>query len=143
MTNERKMSDSARPGVTLARRVFTVAAVYGILVLVPQYFLEEKVGRDFPPAITHPEHYYGFIGIALVWQIVFLIIARDPLRYRTVMLVAVLEKLAFGVPCIVLYMQGRLAAAILAAGVIDLILGALFTVSYSVTSQRRSLAEPD
>lgn len=78
-----------------------------------------------------------------MWQIVFLIIARDPLRYRTVMLVAVLQKLAFGVPCIVLYMQGRLAAAILAAGIIDLILGALFTVSYSVTSQRRSPAEPD
>lgn len=40
-----------------ARRVFTAAAVYGILVLTPQYFMEARIGRDYPPAITHPEQF--------------------------------------------------------------------------------------
>jgi hypothetical protein len=43
--------------------VFLLAGIYGSLVLLPQYFLEEKTGRDFPPPITHPEYYYGFSSI--------------------------------------------------------------------------------
>ena len=35
-----------------ARRVYLIAAIYGLIVLVPQYFMEGKNGRDFPPAIT-------------------------------------------------------------------------------------------
>ena len=44
-----------------------IAGAYGLIVLIPQYFLETKNGRDFPPAITHPEYYYGFIGVAIAW----------------------------------------------------------------------------
>jgi hypothetical protein len=55
-----------------ARRLFLIAGIYGVLVLAPQYFLEAKTGRDFPPPITHLEHYYGFIGVALAWQVFFL-----------------------------------------------------------------------
>lgn len=129
---------SSRADTTFARRVFTVAAVYGILVLAPQYFMEDKVGRDFPPPITHPEHFYGFIGVALVFQVLFLLVAKDPVRYRPVMLVAVLEKLAFGPASIILYAQGRLAAAVLGAGLIDLLLGTLFAISYWKTPQREA-----
>lgn len=116
-----------------ARRVFTFAGVYGIVVLAPQYFMEEAIGRDYPPPITHPEHFYGFIGTALAWQILFLIIARDPVRYRTAMLAGIGEKLAFGVPSIVLFMQGRLASAVLLFASIDLLLGVLFAISYRLT----------
>jgi hypothetical protein len=35
-----------------ARRIFLIAGVYGLVVLLPMYFLEEKNGRDFPPPIT-------------------------------------------------------------------------------------------
>lgn len=123
-------------GVTLARRVFTIAGVYGILVLFPQYFMEDRMGRDFPPPITHPEHFYGFIGVALAWQVLFLVMARDPIRYRVAMLPAILEKLAFGVACIVLYVQGRLASITLGAGALDLILAVLFAVSYRATAKQ-------
>jgi hypothetical protein len=119
-----------------ARRVFTGAAIYGILVLAPQYFMEAQVGRDYPPPITHPEHFYGFIGLALVWQFAFLLIARDPVRYRPLMPIAVLEKLAFGVPAIVLYLQGRLHVHVLRAGLVDLVLGALFALCYVKTSKQ-------
>ena len=116
-----------------ARRVFLIAAVYGVLVLAPQYFMEAKVGRDFPPLITHPEHFYGFIGVALAWQVLFVIIARDPVRYRPVMPVAVLEKLGFGVAAVVLFAQGRLHAALLGAGLIVLVLAALFIAAFRLT----------
>ncbi|MGZ5441573.1 MAG: hypothetical protein ACXW5U_04100 [Thermoanaerobaculia bacterium] len=119
--------------MTFAKRVFFIAAVYGVIVLVPQYFMEARIGRDFPPPITHPEHFYGFVGIALAWQFLFFVIARDPVRYRPAMIVAILEKLAFGVAAVVLFSQGRLAAPILGAGVIDLVLAALFAVSWRLT----------
>jgi hypothetical protein len=32
--------------MTLARLVFNIAGVYGLLVLPPLYFLEERIGRD-------------------------------------------------------------------------------------------------
>jgi hypothetical protein len=115
----------------LARRVFRVAGIYGLIVMLPQYFLEARIGRDFPPAITHPEYFYGFIGIVVAWQCVFLLIASDPRRYRPLMLVAVVEKLAFAVPVGVLLAQGRLAAgAIFGFAAIDLLLAACFIASF-------------
>lgn len=120
--------------MTFARRVFLIAAIYGLIVLLPQYFLEEKTGRDFPPAITHPEYYYGFVGIAVAWQIVFLLISRDPIRYRSLMPVAVVEKIAFGFPAIALYGSGRLSGQMLGAGILDLILGVFFILAYRRTA---------
>jgi len=117
-----------------ARRVFSIAGIYGLLVLVPQYFLEGRTSRDFPPAITHPEYYYGFIGIAVAWQLAFLVIARDPIRYRPLMPVAIVEKASFGLPAIMLYLMGRLSGQMLAAGLIDLFLGTLFAVAYRRTA---------
>src|SRR6186713_1645507 len=99
-----------------ARRVFTGAGIYGLIVLVPQYFLAARIGADTPPPITHQEYFYGFIGVAVAWQFVFLLIGRDPERYRPLMIPAVLEKLAFGVPAIILYTQGRLPGAVLPFG---------------------------
>jgi hypothetical protein len=51
-----------------AKRVFLVAAIYGIALVFPQYFMETKLGIDFPPPLNHPEHFYGFLGIALAQQ---------------------------------------------------------------------------
>lgn len=120
--------------MNFARRVFTGAAVYGILALLPQYFLEARIGRDFPPPITHPEQFYGFVGVSLTWQLLFLLIARDPVRFRPAMPVAVLEKLAFGVATAVLFALGRVAAPVLAVGLVDLLLASLFVVAYRKTA---------
>ena len=116
-----------------ARRVFFVAGLYGIVILPPQYFLADKVGRDFPPAITHPEFYYGFIGVALAWQLFFFIIAKDPVRYRLGMLPAIVEKVSFGAATAILYAQGRLAAQMLGAGMIDLSFAVLFLIAFTKT----------
>ena len=116
-----------------AKRVFLVAAVYGLIVLLPQYFMEERIGLDAPPPITHPEYFYGFIGVAVAWQLVFLLISREPVRYRLLMLPAIVEKAAFGVPAVLLYVNGRLNAQMLGAGMIDLTLATLFLIAFMRT----------
>jgi hypothetical protein len=117
-----------------SRNVFLLGGIYGLLVVTPQYFTEAWVGRKFPPAITHPEYFYGFVGAIVVWHILFLVISRDPARYRPMMPVAALEKLAFGLPILVLYALGRSTLALVGAAVIDLIFGALFLLSYWKTA---------
>ncbi|HEX7112276.1 MAG TPA: hypothetical protein VF216_07520 [Mizugakiibacter sp.] len=112
--------------MTFARRVFFIAGLYGLLTLLPDYFLEARIGRDAPPPITHPEFYYGFVGIALAWQLLFFVIARDPVRYRMAMLPAALEKLVFAAAVLALYAQQRVAARLLPFAVIDVVLCALF-----------------
>ena len=113
-----------------ARYTFAAAGIIGILVLVPLYFLLEQTGIDNPPAITHPEFYYGFIGVALAFQIVFLIIATDPVKYRPLMIAAMFEKFAFVVPTFYLYSQGRVTGSIVGGAALDLLWGILFVVSY-------------
>ncbi|MBL0116532.1 MAG: hypothetical protein IPP45_14745 [Sphingomonadales bacterium] len=71
-------------------------------------FPEDQFSRTSPPALTHPEFYYGFYGSALVWQFAFILIARDPVRYRPLMLVSVLEKAGFFFACLWLWSSGRL-----------------------------------
>jgi hypothetical protein len=119
-----------------ARTVFYIAGVYGLIVLAPQYFWEEKNGRDFPPAITHPEYYYGFIGVALACQVLFLIIARNPIRYRAAMIPSIIEKFSFGIAAVILFLQNRLAVPLFGAAMIDLILGALFVAAFFKTQQK-------
>ena len=118
-----------------ARRVFTGAGIYGLIALLPQYFLAARIGRDTPPPITHQEYFYGFIGVAVAWQLVFLAIGRDPERYRPLMILAVPEKLAFGVPVVIMYAQGRVPGSVLLFGLIDLVLGTLFVISWIRTAR--------
>ena len=118
-----------------AKRVFHIAGIYGLAVLLPQYFLEGRLGRDYPPPITHPEYFYGFVGVAAAWQVGFLIIARDPARYRLMMIPGMLEKLSFGLPAIVLYAQQRLSAVTLAFGLLDLAWFVLFLIAYRQTGR--------
>lgn len=117
----------------LARRIFIIAGIYGIVVLLPQYLVETGLGPALPAPLQRPEHFYGFIGVALAWQVVFLIIARDVRRYRLLMLPAILEKLVFGVPVLLLYASDRVGADVLVFGIIDLVLGALFVLAFRST----------
>lgn len=120
-----------------AKYTFLIAGIYGLLVLVPQYFLEAEIGVDSPPPITHPEYFYGFVGVAIAFQLVFLIISRDPVRYRMMILPSIVEKFSFAIATAVLFTTGRLEAQMFAAGMIDLMLGILFVVSWLKTSETR------
>jgi len=118
-----------------AKWVFIVAGVYGILVTAPIFFSEKQFAVQFPPAINHPEYFYGFAAVTLAWQIAFLVIASNPLQNRTLMLVAVAEKIPYAISIAVLFAQGRVSNMFLGFGVIDFILGILFFVSYLLTKK--------
>jgi hypothetical protein len=118
-----------------ARRIFRWAGIYGLIVLLPTLFLEARVGIDSPPAITHPEYYYGFVGLALAWQLVFLVIGSDPVRYRPLMLPAVVEKAAWGAAAFGLLLAGRaVPGGALFFAAIDLALGCAFLYARYETS---------
>jgi hypothetical protein len=120
-----------------AKRVYRVAGVYGVVVIVPMYFLEAKIAHDTPPAITHPEYYYGFVGVTLAWQLLFLVLAADPPRYRPMMIPSIAEKVSFGVALLILFHQGRLPLSVLGLGSVDWIFALLFTAAYFTTLRDR------
>jgi hypothetical protein len=127
------MSDGAR----FARRVFGAAGIYGIVCLLPMYFIEGYLGQVFPPPVTHPEFFYGFAGVALAFQVLFLLVARDPIRHRDVMIPSIMEKLGYGLAVVVLVTIGRTAAGMLPTALIDLGLAVLFAMAWMRTGAAR------
>jgi hypothetical protein len=99
-------------------------------VLTPLYFLFDLIGRRYARAITHPDFYYGFVGITLVWQIAFLVIANDPVRFRPMMVPAILEKFIYAISVGVLYARGPLQGGQLLAELPDIPLGILFVAAF-------------
>jgi len=122
--------------MTFARRLFLIAGIYGLIVLLPLYFLEVKTGRDYPPPITHPEYYYGFTGVAAAWQILLLIISTNPIRYRTMMIPPMLAKGSFFAAVTVLFLQQRVSSTMFGASMIDLLLVILFLIAYLKTPKQ-------
>ena len=118
-----------------AKWVFFIAGLYGLMLLVPLYFLEDYIGREEPPAITHPEYFYGFVGVAVVAQLFYWLIGSDPLRYRPMMLIAVLAKAAFGLAVMVLFAKGRVAGGPVFGASLDLFFGGLFACAFVATGK--------
>lgn len=117
----------------LAKIVFRIAGIWGLLVITPLYFLFDLIGQKDPPAITHPGFFYGFTGLALSWQIAFLFISTDPLRFRPLMLPSVLEKFTYAAAIIVLVLQNRTHPSDLLFAATDVLLGLLFVFAYFKT----------
>jgi len=120
-------------GMKLAKVVFWIAGIWGLLVITPLYFMFDLIGRKDPPPITHPGFFYGFVGTALAWQIAFLFIARDPVRYRPLMIPSIIEKFSFGAAVVILVLQARMHNSDLIFPGADLLLGVLFVVAYFKT----------
>src|SRR5580700_6338199 len=102
-----------------AKVVFLVAGIYGLLILAPVYFMENAIGQRTPPAITHPEYFYGFLGAGMAWQVLFLVLSADPVRYRAMILPSILEKVSYGIVLVVLFSQHRLPLSVLTIGSVD------------------------
>lgn len=112
-----------------AKTVFTISGVYGLLIMTPQFFLE-KGGPS-------PELHYGFVGAVFAWQLTSLIIARDPARYRPIMLASGLGKLIFGTAVFSLWMAARVPAFLLVFVAIDLGFVALFLEAWRRVKPQR------
>ena len=116
-----------------AKFVFICAGIWGILVLTPLYFLVDISGKPWPPPLNYPHFFYGFIGVALAWQLAFLIIGRDPVRYRLLMIPAIVEKLGHVTTVATLHARGSISAEDAITAAPDLLLGTLFIAAFVVT----------
>jgi hypothetical protein len=117
--------------------LFYISATYGVLALTPLYFQEARIARQSLPALAYPEFFYGFLGVALAWQLVFFLVGVDPVRYRHIMLAGVVEKIGFGLPAMLLYQAGRIKTDMFIAGSIDLLLAVLFTLAWVKVGKER------
>ena len=119
--------------MNIAKWVFRLAGTIGLLQIVPLYFYEAQLAVDMPPALNHPEYYYGMIGVTMAWQIAFLLISTDPLRYRPLMPVAMIEKASFVLAAFWLFSQGRLPNLILGSALLDLVYGLFMVAAFVAT----------
>lgn len=119
-----------------AKWVYRIVGILGILEIAPLFFSETQIGINMPPAINHPEYFYGFAGITLVWQLAFLVISGDPARYRALIPITILEKAAYVLPSLWLLSQGRLPTQILIFPLLDLVYGLFFAVAFFAMRQQ-------
>jgi hypothetical protein len=112
-----------------AKWVFVAAGVYGLLVIAPMYLLEGAVVRFYGP-LTQPVWYYGFVGTALPFQLIYLMIGADPVRFRPMMPITALAKLLFGGAALVLFAMGRAPVGVTATAMPDLVWMVLFVIAY-------------
>ena len=116
-----------------AKVVFWIAGIWGLLVITPLFFMFDLIGKNDPPPITHPGFYYGFCTVTLAFQIAFIVIARDPVRLRPIMVPAMVEKFAYGIAMVVLYLHAQIKTPDLMFVAADTILGVLFVMAYVKT----------
>jgi hypothetical protein len=132
-TIRRDHEDRSMPWI---KCLFWIAGVYGLVVLLPDYFLENRLSHDYPPAITHPEYFYGFIGVGVAWQVAFLIIATDPRRYRPLIIAGVLEKFSFAAAIVALFARDRVPVTLCCFAAIDFAMGVLFVIAFTRLKSR-------
>jgi len=122
--------------VKFAKIVFWIAAIWGVAVLVPHYFMLDMIGRNDPPPITHPEFFYGFVGVALAFQLVFVVIAGDPVRHRPLMIPSMFEKFSFVATMVIMVMRGSIHSVSLVVAAPDALLGIMFVIAYFKTASQ-------
>ena len=112
-----------------ARWLFRGAAIYGLILLLPLYFLEKTAAAP-EAGFAHPEYYYGFVGAAAAWQLVYWVIGGDPVRYRAFMGLGVIAKFGFWIPTTILWAMGRTPTSTWALTNGDLLLGLAFLFAW-------------
>jgi hypothetical protein len=81
----------------------------------------------------YPQFFYGFLSVAMAWQIAFLLIGSAPIRFRPLMVPSIVEKLGHVAVLAVLYQHGRISLVDASAGWPDLVLGILFIAAFVKT----------
>lgn len=61
-----------------ARIIFGIAGAWGLAVLMPFHGLVDITGRHYTAPVEYPQFFWGFVAVALTWQVAFLLIASNP-----------------------------------------------------------------
>ena len=116
--------------MTFARWVFTIGGIWGVLIIGPLFFIESVMADATGKPFSHPDTYYGFLASTFGWQIVYLLIGRDPLRYRPLMLLGALGKFIYAGAAWTLFVQGRIVITVPMLASPDILLAILFEVAW-------------
>ena len=76
----------------------------------------------------------------MAWQIAFLMIGSDPVRFRPLMIPSMIEKFGFVLIAAVLYARAAISPADASAAVPDLLLGVLFVAAFARTRSGQTYA---
>jgi hypothetical protein len=120
----------------LAKWVYRTAGIFGLIVMVPMLFIERFIEKIMPPAVNHPEFFYGFVILNICWQILYLFLARDPARFRLLMIPSFFAKASGPVALLWLYFQGRVSEQWIITTIMDGLFAVLFLVAFWVTKPR-------
>lgn len=118
-----------------AKWTFRIAGIYGLLVMIPIAFAEKAIEQIMPPAVNHPEFFYGFVLLNICWQILYLFLAQDPIRYRMLMLPAFLAKVSAPGALLWLVFQRRISSQWVATAILDGVFALLFLISFGLTGR--------
>lgn len=114
-----------------ARWVLAIAGIFGVIVIAPMFVLEDVFARG--TALSHPENYYGFVAVTLAWQLTYLLIATDPVRYRPVILLGALGKAIFAAALWALHALGRIPVELPLFALSDVLIAVLFVAAWVKT----------
>ena len=118
-----------------AKWVFRTAGVFGLIVMLPMLFAEQWIAQMMPPAVNHPEFFYGFVILNICWQVLYIFLSRDPQRFRPMMIPAFFVKASGPVALSWLYLQGRVSSQWITMSIMDGVFAILFLVAYWVTAK--------
>ena len=107
-----------------AQWIFRIAGVFGLAATVPLAFAEKMMG------VEQPEYYYGFVFLDICWQILYLILSSNPVRFRPMMIPAFLAKASGTAALAWLYLAGRVSGQWIAIGAVDGVFAVLFLVAF-------------
>lgn len=109
--------------------MFIGAGIWGIVVLTPLYWLVDLTGRAYSPPADYPHFFYGFLSVAMAWQIAFLVIGSNPVRFWPLMIPSAVEKFGHVAGVAAMYAQARISTVDAQAAGPDVVLGTLFSVA--------------
>jgi transcriptional regulator with GAF, ATPase, and Fis domain len=107
--------------------------------MLVEHFAEKHATRNRKPidavedGVVSLQFFYGFLSVAMAWQIAFLVIGSSPARFRPLMIPGIVEKFGHVVGVAVLYSQARISTTDAVAAGPDLLLGVLFIPAFAKT----------
>ena len=122
----------------LAKWTFRTAGIFGLIVMLPMLFLEKQIEQIMPPSVNHPEFFYGFVILNICWQVLYLFVAKDPARFRPIMIPSFFAKASGPVALMWLYLQGRISSQWITTTIMDGVFAILFLISFWVTGRETS-----
>jgi hypothetical protein len=126
----------------LAKWIFVVAGIFGVLVTIPMALSEKAIEQIMPPAVNHPEFFYGFVLLNACWQVLYLFLSTDPIRYRPMMIPSFLAKASGVVALTWLYLQGRISNQWAVTVIVDGIWALLFLLAFWRAGREPKRSEP-